>query len=215
VEAPGSTVLICSAKQAGVHAPGTEQTPMKPLEYPLVLRNAVPAEFLDHVTKVTLANEEKFKANGVGAQRKFMTMDWVTPEGDQILYDMKQKLAKHYDLGEYVTPPNLKDFIGYITEGGSIHPHTDPDLPGQRHVRINVLIKQPKGCIPLLEGMPILVAEGDAWLNLASQCVHATTPVEGPGYRSALSFGYQISKSRGDELYEIHRDWMNKARETA
>jgi hypothetical protein len=187
---------------------------MKPLEYPFVLRNAVNREFLDYVTKLTLANEEQFKQNSAGAQRKFMTMDYVTPEGDKVLFEMKQKLAKHYDLGEYKVPPNLKDFIGYITEGGSIHPHTDPDLPGQRHVRINVLVKQPRGCIPLLEGMPISVAEGDAWLNLASQCMHATTPVEGPGYRSALSFGYQIAKERGDAFYEIHKGWMAKVRET-
>lgn len=186
---------------------------MKPLEYPFVLRNAVDPEFMEYVTKLTLANEEQFKKNSAGAQRKFMTMDYVTPEGDKVLFEMKQKLAKHYDLGDYKVPPNLKDFIGYITEGGSIYPHTDPDLPGQRHVRINVLIKQPSGCIPLLEGMPISVAEGDAWLNLASQCVHATTPVEGPGYRSALSFGYQIARDRGDELYAVHKDWMAKVRE--
>jgi hypothetical protein len=196
------------------HSRTEQSVMMKPLEYPFVLRNAVDPEFMEYVTKLTLANEEQFKQNSAGSQRKYMTMDYVTPEGDKVLFEMKQKLAKHYDLGDYKIPPNLKDFIGYITEGGSIHPHTDPDLPGQRHVRINVLIKQPRGCIPLLEGMPISVAEGDAWLNLASQCVHATTPVEGPGYRSALSFGYQIARDRGDELYAVHKEWMDKARVT-
>jgi len=180
----------------------------EPLEYPFVLRNAASLEFLEYVTNLTLEKWDQFENNPAGAQRKLLTMDFVTPEGDQILFEMKQKLAKYYDLGDYLIPPSLKDFIGYITEGGSINPHTDPDLPGQRHVRINVVIKQPGGCIPLLEGMPISVAEGDAWLNLASQCVHSTTPVEGPGYRSVLSFGYQIARSRGDELYEIHKEWM-------
>jgi len=188
---------------------------MKPIEYPFVFRNAVDKEFMDYVTKLTLQNEDHFKQNSAGANRKFMTMDWVTPEGDRVLFDMKEKLAAHYELGEYKVPPTLKDFIGYITEGGRIHPHTDPDLPGQRHVRINVLIKQPGGCVPLLEGMPIAVAEGDAWLNLASQCLHATTPVEGPGYRSALSFGYQIAKERGDAFYDIHKEWMSKVRQAA
>jgi hypothetical protein len=186
---------------------------MKPLEYPFVLRNAVSPEFLEYVTNVTLQNKDKFEENSASANRKFMTMDYVTPGGDRILFEMKQKMAKHYDLGDYRVPPNLKDFVGYITEGGSIHPHTDPDLPQQRHVRVNVLITQPRGCTPLLDGLPIAVAEGDAWLNLASQCMHSTTPVEGPGYRSALSFGYQIARSRGDELYEIHQEWMAKVRE--
>lgn len=197
--------------RAGV--PEAERNPMmKPLEYPFVLRNAVGREFLEYVTNVTLKNEKQFNKNPAGAQRKFMTMDYVTREGDDVLFEMKQKLANDYGLGDYRVPPDLKDFIGYITEGGSVHPHTDPDLPGQRHVRINVLIKQSRGCIPLLDGMPISVAEGDAWLNLASQCMHATTPVKGPGYRSALSFGYQIARDRGDELYETHNEWLAKVR---
>jgi hypothetical protein len=185
---------------------------MKPVPYPFVTANAVSAEFLAHVTKITLENAAQFKANQAGSNRKFMKMDSVTPEGDVFLWEVKQELAKRYDLGAYTVPPTLKDFIGYITEGGSIHPHTDPDLPGKRHVRINVLVKQPGGCIPLLENVPIAVSEGDAWLNLASQCVHATTPVEGPGYRSAISFGYQIEKKRGDELYAIHKKWMDSVK---
>jgi hypothetical protein len=188
---------------------------LNPVSYPFVYKNAVTPEFLEHVTKITLENAEQFKANQAGANRKFMKMDSVTPDGDTFLYEVKQSLAKHYDLGDYVVPPNLKDFIGYITDGGSIHPHKDPDLPGKRHVRINVLVKQPGGCLPLLEDVPIAVAVGDAWLNLASQCTHGTTPVEGPGYRSAISFGYQVAKKRGDELYAIHKKWMDEVKEMA
>lgn len=180
-----------------------------PVPYTFVFKNAVNLEFLEHVRNLIDRNLENFDANGAGANRKFLTMDYVTPEGDEVLFQMKQKLAAHYKLGEYVIPPKLKDFIGYITEGGSIHPHTDPDLPGKRHVRINVLVRQPGGCVPLLEDVPIAVAEGDAWLNLASKCSHATTAVQGPGYRSALSFGYQIDPKRGDELLEVHRQWMS------
>jgi hypothetical protein len=77
------------------------------------------------------------------------------------------------------------------------------------HVRINVLISQTAGCIPLIDELPIAIAAGDAWLNLASRCVHATTPVEGPGYRSVISFGYQIDPQRGDELYQIFENWMS------
>lgn len=182
---------------------------MRPQPYPFVVKSAVSAEFLSHVVDIIQETVSQFQDNAAGASRKYMKLDYVTPAGDQILYETKQRLARHFDLGDYVVPPNLKDFLGYITEGGAIHPHTDPDMPGKRHVRINVLIKQPGGCIPLIEGVPIAVAEGDAWLNLASQCIHATTPVEGPGYRSALSFGYQINARRGDELYEIHRQWIS------
>ena len=67
-----------------------------------------------------------------------------------------------------------------------------------------------------MENIPISVAVGDAWLNLASQVIHATTPVVGPGFRSAISFGYQIDpEARGDAFYEIHKDWMKKVRKLA
>ena len=77
-------------------------------------------------------------------------------------------------------------------------------------MRNNILISQTKGCLPLLEDIPIAVEPGDAWLNLASLVSHATTPVEGPGYRSALSLGYQIAMKRGDELHEIHVRWRDR-----
>lgn len=182
--------------------------------YPFILRNAVSTDFVSYVNRLIQRNIVAFRSNNAGANRQYLKMDYVAPDGDQVLFEAKQRLAAHYELGEYVVPPRLKDFLGYITEGGAIHPHTDPDLPDRRHVRINVLVSQTKGCIPLLENIPIDVAVGDAWLNLASKCVHATTPVEGPGYRSALSFGYQIDPGRGDELLDIHNEWASRVRAT-
>lgn len=188
---------------------------MEPQPYPLVSKGVAPADFVQYVNDLIHRNMDQFGDNKAGGNRKFLKMDYVTPEGDAVLYAMKQRMAAHYDLGDYLVPPNLKDFVGYITEGGSIHPHTDPDLPGKRHVRINVLVSQPGGCIPLLEGVPIAVEVGDAWLNLASQCIHATTPVVGPGFRSAISFGYQIDPKRADAFYDIHKGWMSKVRALA
>ena len=187
---------------------------MEAQPYPFLIKNAVTPEFLDHVTEVTFQNEEHFRTNKTGdvAGRKFLLLDFVTPEGDRFLFDVKQELAARYDLGEYMVPPGLKDFINVITEGGFVHEHTDPDQPGRRHVRINVIVKQTAGCLPLLDGVPIAVDRGDAWLNLASQCKHATTPVEGPGYRSAISFGFQIAEARGRELERIHKQWLADVR---
>ena len=188
---------------------------MEPQPYPFTLKGAVPDSFCTYVNDLIHRNMTEFSGNGVGSNRKFLKMDYVSPEGDQVLFAMKEKLAKHFDIGDYLVPPNLKDFVGYITEGGSIHPHTDPDMPGKRHVRINVLVSQPGGCLPLLESVPIAVSVGDAWLNLASQVVHATTPVTGPGFRSAISFGYQIDPVRGDAFYEVHKAWMASVRQRA
>jgi hypothetical protein len=188
---------------------------MEAQSYPFLIKNAVTSEILDHVTEVTLQNEDRFKTNktGDGSGRKFLVIDFVTPEGDRLLFDVKQELAARYDLGEYMVPPGLMDFINIITEGGFVHGHTDPDQPGRCHVRINVVVKQTAGCLPLLDGIPIAVERGDAWLNLASRCKHATTPVEGPGYRSAISFGFQIHENRGRELYRIHQQWLAEVRD--
>lgn len=190
------------------------QISMKPQHYPFLIKNAVTAEFMDHVAKVTFQNEAQFRTNKTGNVdgRKFLVIDFVTPDGDRFLYDVKQDLAARYDLGEYVVPPGLKDFINVITEGGFVHEHTDPDMPGRCHVRINAVVRQTAGCLPLLDGIPIAVECGDVWLNLASRCKHATTPVEGPGYRSAISFGFQIDENRGRELYRIHEQWLTEVR---
>ena len=180
-----------------------------PVPYCFTRKNAVDSEFLRYVTDLTARNEHLFHANELGAARKFLKIENANAGGDKTLFSVKQRLAESFGLGNYVVPPALKDFIGYITEGGFIHPHTDPDLPGRMHVRVNVLISQPAGCVPLIEGIPIAVEVGDAWLNLASRCLHATTPVEGPGYRSAISFGYQINPRRGNELHDIHKAWFS------
>jgi hypothetical protein len=180
-----------------------------PVSYCFTNRKAVSAKFLDYVTELTLKNEPFVKENIASPNRKCFILKNVAADGDTALFEIKQSLAVYYGLGDYIVPPILKDFIGYITNGGAIHPHVDPDLPGRRHVRVNILIRQPAGCIPVMDGIPIAIEVGDAWLNLASKCVHATTAVEGDGYRSALSFGYQIDQKRGDELYEIHKAWLS------
>ncbi len=179
-----------------------------PVPYCFTCPKAVSAEFLDYVKDLSLKSQSLFQTNTASPGRKFLKIENVAADGDKSLFEVKQRLAERYGLGDYIVPPHLKDFISHITHGGAIHPHRDPDLPGRRHVRINILISQPAGCIPLIDGIPIAIEVGDAWLNLASKCLHATTPVEGAGHRSALSFGYQIDQRRGDELYDIHMAWL-------
>jgi hypothetical protein len=180
-----------------------------PAPYCFTCPGAAGTAFLDYVRDLTLKNDPFFQKNMASPGRKYLKIENVTADGDKTLFEIKQRLADYYRLGNYVAPPHLRDFISYITYGGAIHPHRDADLPGRRHVRINVLTNQPEGCIPVIDGIPIAVAVGDAWLNLASKCLHATTTVRGRGHRSALSFGYQIDQNRGDELYEIHRKWLS------
>lgn len=180
------------------------------VDYCFVMPNAVGRDFLDFMDQFTKDNLDKFGKNAISPGRRFYTFD--SREGDfgWPMQELKDKLAEHFKLGSYEIPPKLKDFVGHISDGGSIHTHTDPDLPGKRHVRINVLVKQPKGGIILMDDQPIRMEVGAAWLNLASKCPHGSTAVEGDGYRQAVSFGYQIDPARGDELFEIHKAWRDK-----
>jgi len=106
-----------------------------PVPYCFTNRKAVSEKFPDYVTELTLKNEPLFKENMASPARKYFRLENVAADGDTALFETKQSLAAYYGLGDYVVPPNLKDFIGYITNGGAIHPHLDPDLPGKRHVR--------------------------------------------------------------------------------
>lgn len=154
---------------------------MLPRPYPFVIENAVGQDFIDHVTRLTLQKQDLFEVNGSEGGRKFLHMDFVTPDGDRILFETKQRLAELYQLGDYVVPPKLRDFIGYLTEGGFIHAHRDQDLPGKRHVRINVLVRAAAGCVPLLEEIPIKVGVGGAWFNLAWRLSSLDDARGGPG----------------------------------
>jgi hypothetical protein len=183
-----------------------------PIPYCFILKNAADSRFLAYVRDLANRNDHLFRANSAGPARRFLTIANARPDGDETLFGMKTRLAEHFALGTYGVPPALKDFIGHITEGGFVHPHTDPELPERTHVRVNILVDQARGCVPVIDGVAIAIEVGDAWLNLASRCVHATTPVEGPGYRSAISFGYQIDVKRGDALYGIHKAWLRRLR---
>lgn len=174
-----------------------------PVRYCFIREKAVDSHFLEHVTRLTLRDQHLFTANEKGPARNVFTIATALPDGDRVLFNVKHELAAYYGLGDYVVPPNLTASIGHLTEGGFIHPHKDPDIPERTHVRVNVLVSQTAGCVPLLDGVPIAVAIGDAWLILASRCLHSTTPIERSGYRSAISYGYHIDRKRGDALCRL------------
>jgi hypothetical protein len=116
---------------------------LDPVQYCFTCENAVDASFIAYVKNLTIERKHLFQVNKAGAARKFLRIENVTPDGDKVLYGVKQHLARHYGLGDYLVPPTLKDFICYITEGGFVHAHKDPDISGRMHVRVNVLITQP------------------------------------------------------------------------
>jgi hypothetical protein len=106
---------------------------------------------------------------------------------------IKNELATLFELKDWVPDPFFFDFIGYIWEGGFVHEHTDPCVPGREMVRINILIRKPDvGGMPIVDGHEFQVEVGDVWLNPATRIKHSCTEVRGPRPRSVLSLGFQI-----------------------
>lgn len=176
-------------------------------EYPFLLRNAADAEFLSYIAEFIDRNEDRFTPNKVDPERrKWMRM---SEDGkDPVIASKKMELISLFAIGDWVPDPTFDDLIGYITEGGVVHPHTDPASDGRMHIRINLLVSKPQsGCIPLLDGIPIDVGLGDAWICFASHCRHATTAVVGSRRRSIISYGLQVDRRSAFPLFSKYLTW--------
>jgi hypothetical protein len=175
--------------------------------YPLLIRNAVPQSFIDHVIKLTNENIDSFTANKAGPNRKFLR-DPYKVYSDPVIAKMKEELANRFDMKDWVLDPYFMDVIGYITEGGYVHTHLDQDIDDHKHMRINVLIQKPvSGGLLVLDGEELEVGVGDVWLNLASLCVHSCTAIAGNKPRSILSLGYQVANDAAEGIIEKYRTW--------
>ncbi|NBP00410.1 MAG: hypothetical protein EBU90_09855 [Proteobacteria bacterium] len=86
------------------------------------------------------------------------------------------------------------NFLGFNSEGAFVHRHRDRQGPnGEYHVRLNFLIQKPEGGgMPIINESPLIVNEGQCWINWASKNYHSSTPVEGCRPRIVLSLGSYI-----------------------
>ncbi len=176
-------------------------------EYPFLVRGAADAPFLAHVDGLIDENIANFQPNG--SHKRFWSF---TDGGDSIIQRKKLELIEHFGIVNWIGDTHTHDFIGMIDEGGVIRPHTDPNLDGRLHVRINVIVRMPdSGCVPLLDDIPIDVGLGDAWLCFSGRCCHATTPVSGTHSRSALSYGLQVEQSAIFPLLATYLAWRSHA----
>ena len=143
-------------------------------------------------------NESKFVVNDAGPARKFYSFvdDPTLPE---LFWDVKKRIIKK----EKVKPLNqpillkngylMKDYIGWVSEGGHIHPHKDPlqDLLCQ-HVRYNLFLSVPKkGGIPIYNGERLrfkMRERGYLRCNSGNE-VHGCDFVQGSKPRIVISYG--------------------------
>jgi hypothetical protein len=136
-------------------------------------------------------NKRSFTPNGIGRQfGVFNNLGY--PEA---ALSLREKIIKTFSLEGVLQEPLFKDYCGYITEGGAIHPHLDPNVGKLVHTRFNVLISKPlAGGTPIQEDQEIKVEEGDVWRCDAGKILHWCTPVVGNKPRIVLSFGFLLKE---------------------
>jgi hypothetical protein len=134
-------------------------------------------------------------ANGLGPHRfhrNIAELPWVHPA----LLELRGALVERFGLWRFRTDPAYGDMVSFHEPGGFIHPHLDPYVEGERHVRINVIVHHPvAGGAPVLDGQELRVAPGQGWFFRPYRVMHASTPVTGDQPRINLSFGWSVPPS--------------------
>lgn len=147
---------------------------------------------IDPLLLLTLSNWAhrhvgQFRPNGPGRQFG----DLARLDAPPIWRAIKTSLLQQYQITDWILEPQFRDYCGYITEGGEVHPHQDPRQNGRDHIRINLVLSKPEhGGDPTQDGITIPLPEiGYSWRCDAGQAVHSCTMVHGTVPRIILSFG--------------------------
>jgi hypothetical protein len=134
-------------------------------------------------------NKHLFRPNGKG--RQFGIFSELSYPSAAL--ELRNKIIDEFGLEGKQQEPLFKDYCGYITEGGAIHEHSDPNKDGLIHTRFNVLISKPvSGGVPIQNGKEIEVEEGDVWRCDAGIVKHWCTEVVGDKPRIVCSFGFLL-----------------------
>lgn len=146
-------------------------------------------EALQIIEQWATENYKYFRKNGFG--RQFGILENFNPPKE--VWDIKNKVIDLYNLHNAKQEPLFKDYCGYITNGGAIHKHTDPNEGHLIHTRFNVLVSKPiEGGEPIQNDKIINVNEGDVWRCDAGKVFHWCNEVKGDKPRIVLSFGFLI-----------------------
>jgi hypothetical protein len=134
-------------------------------------------------------NKNRFTPNGFGRQFGIFSNIGYPKAALAI----RKRIIEQFSLGSAIQEPMFKDYCGYITEGGAIHKHSDPNQGDLIHTRFNVLISKPvSGGIPVQNDKEIVVEEGDVWRCDAGIVKHWCTEVVGGKPRIVCSFGFLL-----------------------
>jgi hypothetical protein len=147
------------------------------------------SNYLPVITKWANDHYKYFRKNGYG--RQYGVLKELNPPPE--VWKIKQEIVNLHKLHNAKQEPCFKDYCGYITDGGAIHKHKDPNEQNLTHTRFNVLVSKPlSGGEPIQGGTVIEVKEGEVWRCDAGKVEHWCNPVVGEKPRIVLSFGFLI-----------------------
>ena len=146
------------------------------------------------IVKWTKNNYINFDKNGVNRYKKELDNLENVPD---CIWNIKKKIIEKEKLHDAPMEPILRDSIGYMTDGGQLHKHKDPNKDGLIHTRFNVYIQIPeKGGLPVYDEKVLKLKERTYICCRSGLDLHYCEKVEGPRERIILSFGFLLPFNR-------------------
>ncbi len=94
-------------------------------------------------------------------------------------------------LGELNDPDEYDAWLLRYPPGSEIPSHTDPAIDGMCHVRFNAIVSAGEGGLLTLDGTPVSLEDGDAYIFRPDLVVHSVAKVT-VGPRLLLSVGANL-----------------------
>ena len=150
----------------------------------------IPQSLIEPMVDWAMSAHPRFRSNGHGRQYGILDQFSDVPVESA---EIRASVVDFFGLHDAQREPVFLDYCGFITEGGAIHKHTDPNEGRKIHTRFNVMISKPvSGGDPIQDGELITVEEGDVWRCDAGLKPHWCTPVVGSKPRIVLSYGFLL-----------------------
>ena len=150
-----------------------------------------------------LRNNHKF--NNSGYSRRMQRLDFFEFKPD-VFEILRERIIQKEKLQNYAPEPILDDSIGYMTNGGKLQRHRDPNSGNKIHIRFNVYVQ-----VPIEGGMPIY---NDQLIPIPERCYiccrsgidfHESSEVIGEKARIVISFGFLIPK---EEIFRVRYNYL-------
>jgi hypothetical protein len=144
-----------------------------------------------HLLDWALSTEPYLRQNGPARQCK--KTDRI-PTVNARYHAVRLAVQRHMALPDDTAPePDHGWLVSIIKAGGKVHPHIDSAPVGMRHLRCNLFLQiSESGGRPVIDSVPIDVAERMLLAFYPSERKHWSEPCAGARARVMLSFGYVV-----------------------